>query len=74
MWYQSRLSLKLCSYHSKGDLENAVQHLELYVEVAERSGEQEPLAKACSAIGVMYNTLVSTILTHSVPVCVEVSV
>ena len=43
---------------SKGDLENAVKCLELYVEVAERSGASEPVANACSAAGIMFNSLV----------------
>lgn len=43
---------------SKGDLESAVKQLEMYVEVAENAGTQA-MAKACSAIGSMYNTLVS---------------
>ena len=45
--------------HRKGDLENAVQSLELYVGVAEKAGLTKPLAKACSAAGIMFNTLVS---------------
>lgn len=44
--------------YSKGDLENAVKCLELYVEVAERSGASEPVANACSAAGIMFNSLV----------------
>ena len=39
-------------------MESAVRHLELYVEVAESAGDQA-IARACSAIGVMHNTLVS---------------
>jgi len=35
-----------------------VKFLELYVDVAEKAGLQNSLAKACSAIGTMYNTLV----------------
>ena len=45
-------------YCSKGDIESAVKFLELYVSVAENAGLQSSLAKACSAIGTMYNTLV----------------
>lgn len=44
--------------YSKGDLDNAVKCLELYVGVAEGGGAKEPLAKACSAAGIMFNTLV----------------
>ena len=44
---------------SKGDTENAVRCLELYVEVAEQAMLHDSLAKACSAIGIMHNTLVS---------------
>ena len=45
--------------HSKGEIENAVKFLEVYVSVAEKAGLQKSLARACSAIGIMYNTLVS---------------
>ena len=45
-------------FSSKGDVENAVKYLEMYVEVAEQSEAQESLAKAYSAIGAMHNTLV----------------
>lgn len=44
---------------SLGDIEEAVKCLELYVNVAERVQSKEPLAKACSAAGIMFNTLVS---------------
>ena len=44
--------------HSNGDIENAVKFLEMYVSVSERAGLPKSLAKACSAIGIMYNTLV----------------
>ena len=44
---------------SKGETENAVKFLEMYVEVAEKAGLQTSLAKAYSATGIMYNTLVS---------------
>ena len=53
--------LQLMYYYSKGDLENAVKHLELFVAVAEGGGELKSLAEACSAIGVMHNTLVSAL-------------
>ena len=46
---------------SKGDIENAVKFLEMYVDVSEKAGLQSSLAKACSAIGIMHNTLVSDI-------------
>ena len=36
-----------------------MKHLELYVEVASRADDHQAMARACSAIGVMYNTLVS---------------
>lgn len=55
---------------SQGDLENTVKCLELYVEVAERSGASEPVANACSAAGIMFNSLVcglsSLIILHSI--------
>ena len=44
---------------SKGEIENAVKFLEMYVSVAEKAGLQTSLAKAYSATGIMYNTLVS---------------
>ena len=50
------LSPPLCS---KGEIDNAVKFLEMYVSVAEKAGLQHSLAKAYSAIGIMYNTLVS---------------
>ena len=43
---------------SKSDIENAVKCLEMYVSVTEKAGLQNALAKACSAIGTMCNTLV----------------
>ncbi len=49
---------------SKGDTENAVKFLEMFVEVSEVSGLASSLAKACSAIGIMHNTLVSMHNTH----------
>ena len=51
------LCCMLVYVYSKGDLESAIKHLELYVEVADRAGEQA-MARACSAIGIMSNTLV----------------
>ena len=45
--------------YSLGDIQEAVRCLELYVNVAERVESKEPLAKACSAAGIMFNTLVS---------------
>ena len=49
------------SLYSKGEIDNAVKFLEMYVSVAERAGLQHSLAKAYSAIGIMYNTLVSEV-------------
>ena len=43
-------------------METAIKHLEMYVEVAERAGNQRAMARACSAIGMMYNTLVGGIV------------
>lgn len=48
-----------CFFYSKGDTGNAVKFLEMYVSVSEKAGLQHSLAKAYSAIGIMYNTLVS---------------
>ena len=39
-------------------MDSAIKHLELYVEVADRAGDQQAMARACSAIGIMHNTLV----------------
>ena len=47
------------SLYSKGEIDNAVKFLEMYVSIAEKAGLQHSLAKAYSAIGIMYNTLVS---------------
>ena len=52
--------------HRKGDLGTAVKQLELYVEVADGAGPQS-MARACSAIGTMYNTLVSHSLQSLIP-------
>uniref|UniRef100_A0A1X7TNC5 Tetratricopeptide repeat protein 29 n=1 Tax=Amphimedon queenslandica TaxID=400682 RepID=A0A1X7TNC5_AMPQE len=49
-------ALARCHEH-KGDLESAVQCLELYVNVAEKSGATESLAKSCRAAGTIFNTL-----------------
>ena len=54
--------------YSKGDLESAVKYLEMYVSVAEKAGLKKSLAKACSAVGSMYSTLVS--ICTSIYVCV----
>ena len=54
-----------CLTCSKGDMESAIKHLEMYVEVAERAGNQRAMARACSAIGMMYNTLVGGIVLHT---------
>ena len=43
---------------SKGDIENAVKFLEMFVNVTEKAGLKDSLAKACSATGSMYTTLV----------------
>ena len=56
---QLSISLFIACMCSKGEIENAVKFLEMYVSVAEKAGLQNSLAKACSAIGIMYNTLVS---------------
>lgn len=53
------LLIILLHYYSKGDLESAVQCLELYVKVAEKSGATESLAKSCRAAGTIFNTLVN---------------
>ena len=55
---QIAIVLSLLSF-SKGEIDNAVKFLEMYVSVAEKAGLQHSLAKAYSAIGIMYNTLVS---------------
>ena len=47
--------------YSLGDLENAISHLEQYVEVTEKDGMQSHLTRACSAIGQMSNSLVSSV-------------
>ena len=49
-------------HDSLGDLENSINHLEQYVEVTGKDGMQSQLARACSAIGQMSNSLVSTII------------
>jgi len=49
----------LLCHCSLGELENAISYLEQYVEVSEKAGLQDQLAKACSAIGQMSNCLVS---------------
>ena len=49
-------------HDSLGDLENSINHLEQYVEVTEKDGMQSQLARACSAIGQMSNSLVSAII------------
>ena len=49
----------LALLYSKGEIGSAVKFLEMYVSVAEKAGLQHSLAKAYSAIGIMYNTLVS---------------
>ena len=55
---------------SLGDLENAISHLEQYVEVTEKDGMQSQLARACSAIGQMSNSLVSSVnIMNCVNVC-----
>ncbi len=51
--------------YSKGDIENAVKFLEMFVEVSESAGLASSLAKACSAVGIMHNTLVSNQLIYS---------
>jgi tetratricopeptide (TPR) repeat protein len=49
-------------HDSKGDTENAVKCLELFVEVAERSqGNEKMLANACSSAGIMFDSLVSSL-------------
>ena len=53
--FSFNLFIILCS---KGDLENAVECLELYVKVSEKSGAIESLAKSCRAAGTIFNTLV----------------
>ena len=49
----------LMCHCSLGELENAISYLDQYVEVSEKAGLQDQLAKACSAIGQMSNCLVS---------------
>ena len=49
----------LLCHCSLGELEDAISYLEQYVEVSEKAGLQDQLAKACSAIGQMSNCLVS---------------
>ena len=55
--YDTQYTVATCS---KGDLDNAVKCLELYVGVAEGGASKEAVAKACSAAGIMFNKLVST--------------
>lgn len=40
-------------------MKNASQFLEMFVSVAEGADLQESLADACSALGTMYNTMVT---------------
>jgi len=49
----------LLCYCSLGELENAISYLEQYVDVSEKAGLQDQLAKACSAVGQTCNCLVS---------------
>ena len=42
-----------------------IDFLEMFVEVSESAGLASSLAKACSAVGIMHNTLVSNQLIYS---------
>ena len=53
------MDFELSILYSKGDIKSAAKFLEMFVSVAEKAGLQESLADACSAIGTMYNTMVS---------------
>ena len=55
----------LCLPCSKGDIENAVKFLEMFVNVTEKAGLKDSLARACSATGSMYNTLVGTAVLYN---------
>ena len=50
-------------------MNSAVKCLELFVEVAERTGADEPMAKAYSAAGIMFNSLVSNIVLYMYCIC-----
>ncbi len=57
-----KLTTKKRAYHllpySKGDTKSAVKFLEMYVAVSEQAKLPGSLADACSAIGIMHNTMV----------------
>ena len=54
-----------------GDVEKAVEWLELYVDISESAGLKLPLMQACKATGILHNTLVCTYVCCLYPtVCV----
>lgn len=56
------LSSLLCVvFVSEGKIEESLKFLVRYVEVAERSGQDMALAKACQNLGYIYNSRVSKV-------------
>ena len=45
---------------SQGKVEESIKYLEMFVEVAEKSKDDKAISRACSDLGAVFNSLVST--------------
>lgn len=48
------------SFCSQGKVEESIKYLEMFVDVAEKSKDDRAISRACSDLGAMFNTLVTT--------------
>ena len=49
-------------YCRQGKVEESIEYLKQFVEVAEKSGQEQAYSKACHNLGNIYNSLVSKIV------------
>ena len=47
-------------FFRQGDIESSLKYLEMFVELADRSEQLPDQQRACSSLGAIYNSLVST--------------
>lgn len=52
-------------YFSQGEVQEAIEYLKQYVEVAERSGQETAYSQACHNLGSMFNSLVRLRSCHN---------
>jgi hypothetical protein len=47
------------AYERQDKVDESIKYLQMFVEVAEKSGEEKAVSRACSDLGAVFNSLVS---------------